>query len=131
MIYVLDTNIAIYLFKGMGRVAERINALSPREIAIPTVVLFELYVGIAKSKNPATRTRLVEGLAARSIVLPFDQKAASCAATVRAQLEKQGQPIGPMDVLIVGTAIANKTTLVTHNTREFSKVNGLVMEDWF
>lgn len=129
--YVLDTNTVIFLFKGMGRVAERMSSVPYSEIAIPTIVLFELYVGIAKSQNPEPRTRLVKGLVARSTTLPFDQKTASCAAAVRAQLERQGQPIGPFDLLIAGTAIANQATLVTHNTREFSRVDGLRTEDWF
>jgi tRNA(fMet)-specific endonuclease VapC len=64
-------------------------------------------------------------------ILPFDEAQAKCAATVRATLERQGKPIGPQDVLIAATALANQGVLVTHNTGEFSRVAGLDLEDWY
>jgi tRNA(fMet)-specific endonuclease VapC len=64
-------------------------------------------------------------------VLPFDEAAARAAATVRRTLEQAGSPIGPLDTLIAGTAIAHSVVLVTHNAREFSRVRGLKMVDWF
>ncbi|PWQ96043.1 hypothetical protein DKW60_13395 [Leucothrix pacifica] len=63
-------------------------------------------------------------------ILPFDEAEAKCAATVRASLERQGTPIGPQDILIAGTALANQGILVTRNTGEFSRVAGLDLEDW-
>ena len=64
-------------------------------------------------------------------VIPFDRDAALAAATIRAQLEQQGTPIGPIDVLIAGTAVALQATLVTHNVNEFSRVSELAIADWY
>jgi tRNA(fMet)-specific endonuclease VapC len=86
--YVLDTNTLIYYFKGQG------------QVAISTIVLFELQVGLAKSTAPVQRTQQLQQLLQRVNLLAFDQAAALAAATIRAQLERQGTPIGPMDVLM-------------------------------
>lgn len=129
--YALDTNTLVYFFKGAGHVAEHLLAMSPRDIAVPAVVLFELEVGIAKSVDPrGRRTQLDELLAAVS-VLPLGAAEARTAASVRATLERAGTPIGPFDTLIAGTALAHRATLVTHNTDEFSRVAGLPLVDWF
>jgi tRNA(fMet)-specific endonuclease VapC len=129
--YVLDTNTLIYFFKGIGQVAVRMEAVSPNKIAIPTVVLFELYVGIAKSQNPKPRQQLLDNLVSQIVILPFDQQASKCAALIRAQLEKAGNPIGPIDTLIAGTAKSQGATLVTHNVKEFSRIDELLIEDWY
>ncbi|ESA32739.1 nucleotide-binding protein [Leptolyngbya sp. Heron Island J] len=129
--YVLDTNTLIYFFKGMGQVATRIETTSPNEIAIPTVVLFELYVGIANSQNPEPRQQLLDNLISQIVILPFDQQSSRCAALIRAQLEKAGTPIGPIDTLIAGIAKCRGATLVTHNVKEFSRIAELLIEDWY
>ena len=129
--YVLDTNTVIYFFKGIGQVATRMNTASPNEIAIPTVVLFELYVGIAKSQNPEPRQQLLDRLVNQTVILPFDQQASRCAALIRAQLEKTGNSIGPIDTLIAGVAKSRDAILVTHNVKEFSRVDELLIEDWY
>ena len=64
-------------------------------------------------------------------ILPFDEQAASASAELRAQWEKAGSGIGPIDTLIAGTAMAHAATLVTHNTKEFSRVRGLRLLDWY
>ncbi len=129
--YVLDTNTLIYYFKGQGQVAQNLASVSVREISVSTIVLFELQVGIAKSKSPAKRTQQLQQLLSRVNLVPFDQAAALAAARVRAQLEQQGTPIGQIDGLIAGIAIALKATLVTHNVNEFSRVPGLTIVDWY
>jgi tRNA(fMet)-specific endonuclease VapC len=129
--YVLDTNTVIYYFKGMGRVTEHLLNTPSNELAIPTIVLFELYVGIAKSSDSSKRRQQLNDLLSYITVLPFNRAIAESAANIRASLERQGQPIGPFDGLIAGTALAEKATLVTHNTREFSRVQGLQVVDWF
>ena len=127
----LDTNTVIYFFKGMGRVAENLAKEAPRDIAIPAVVLYELEVGIARSPRPRQRRESLDALLEVIHILPFDERAASASAELRAQLEKAGSGIGPIDTLIAGTALAHSATLVTHNTREFSRVRGLRLLDWF
>lgn len=129
--YALDTNTLIYFFKGMGNIAARLFSESPRNIAIPAIVLFELETGIAKTTDPGKRAAQLDGLLTTVSILPFGLKAAKSAAEIRTDLERKGLPIGPFDTLIAGTVLAEGATLVTHNIREFSRVGGLSMEDWF
>lgn len=129
--YVLDTNTLIYFFKDMGNVKHNLLQISPHSLAIPSVVVYELEYGLAKSNAPQKRRAQIGELCSLVNILPFDEAEAQCAATVRATLEKQGTPIGPQDVLIAGTALANQGVLVTHNTGEFSRVTGLDLEDWY
>jgi len=129
--YILDTNTLIYYFKGQGQVAQNLVNVSAQEISIPMIVLFELQVGIAKSTSPAKRTQQLQELMSRVNLVLFDREAALAAAKIRAELEQQGTPIGQMDVLIAGTAIALQATLVTHNIKEFSRVSGLTIVDWY
>jgi tRNA(fMet)-specific endonuclease VapC len=129
--FVLDTNTLIYYFKGQGRVNQRMTSIPPQEIAVSTIVLFELQVGIAKSPLPAKRTQQLQQLLSRVNLVPFDHDAASAAAITRARLEQQGTPIGPIDVLIAGTALAMQATLITHNVKEFSRVAELMIADWY
>jgi len=129
--YVLDTNTLIYYFKGQGPIAKNLANVPPQEIGISTIVLFELQVGIAKSTSPAKRTQQLQQLLSGVNVVPFDRDSAVAAATIRAQLEQQGTPIGPLDVLIAGTALAFQATLVTHNVKEFSRVSGVAIANWY
>lgn len=129
--YVLDTNTLIYFFKGMGNVGNILLKHPPSSISIPTVVLYELEVGIAKSVYQEKRITQLEALIAVVKILPFGIDEVKCAASIRANLEKKGTPIGPYDVLIAGTALSNKGILVTHNTKEFERVEGLQLEDWY
>lgn len=129
--FVLDTNSLIYFFKGQGGVGARVLATPPAEIAIPTVVLYELEVGLAKSSEPTRRRAQLDRMLELVTVLPFGLAEAKAAAGIRAALEATGTPIGPMDTLIAGVALANHGTLVTRNTREFGRVAGLEVVDWF
>jgi tRNA(fMet)-specific endonuclease VapC len=129
--YILDTNTLIYYFKGQGNVAQNLESFRPEELVISTIVLFELQVGLAKSTSPTKRSQQLQQLLSRITLAPFDRAAALAAGTIRAQLEQQGTPIGPMDVLILGTAVALQGTIVTRNGREFSRVKGLPIVDWY
>lgn len=129
--YVLDTNTVIHFFKGLGQVPARVLATPPRILAIPAVVLYELEVGIAGSSSPARRRAQLEQLLALIEVLPFGPSEARIAARIRADLETAGTPIGPIDNLIAGTALRHGATLVTRNLREFQRIAGLTVEDWY
>lgn len=129
--FVLDTNTLIYFFKGQGRVAERMLGTSPRDIRIPAAVLYELELGIARSSQPRKRRGQLDAMLSAVTILPLDGVAARHAAELRASLDAAGTPIGPMDTLIAGTAIAAQGVLVTHNTGEFSRVKGLRLADWY
>lgn len=129
--FALDTNTIIYFFKGEGRVGERLFACAPTEIAIPAVVAYEVETGIAKSGHREKRRRQFDELLDLVTVLPFGKNEMSRAARVRAELELSGQPIGPLDTLIAGTALAQGAVLVTRNLREFRRVPDLIVENWF
>jgi tRNA(fMet)-specific endonuclease VapC len=115
----------------MGKVSARLLSTPPQEIGLPAVVLYELELGIAKSSAPEARRMQLEELVRRVRVLPFGAGEAKTTARIRAELERSGIPIGPMDYLIAGTALHHGATLVTHNVKEFSRVGGLAIEDWY
>ena len=129
--YVLDTNTLIYFFKGRGKVAQHLLATPPQEITIPSVVLYELEYGIAKSQSPQKRQRQLNILCEVVKILPFSNKEAKHAAKIRAALTEAGTPIGHYDLLIAGTALANQGILVTNNTKEFSRITKLHIENWY
>jgi tRNA(fMet)-specific endonuclease VapC len=129
--YILDTNTLIYFFKGMGNVSHKFLGTSPKEIAIPSIVLFELEYGIAKSNSPKKRQAQLKEICSLVEVLPFCNQEACFSAKIRAQLEKKGTPIGPYDLLIAGTTLVHQGILVTNNTKEFSRVPELKIEDWY
>ena len=131
MTYVLDTNTLIYFFKGIGNIQRQLLSLPPNEIGVPTIVLFELEVGIAKSSSPRKRISQLKDFTALVNVIPFGLVEAKTAAQIRAKLEKKGIPIGPYDVLIAACAKAKNLILVTHNTKEFKRIEGLRLEDWY
>lgn len=129
--YVLDTNTLIYFFRGQGNVSQHLLATAPSEVAIPAICLYELEVGIARSKQPKKRRQQLDELLGVIRVVPFDRAAANEAASIRAALERAGNPIGPMDTLIAGSALAHRADLVTHNTVEFRRVPRLRLVDWY
>lgn len=129
--YVLDTNSVVFFFKGEGRVGEKLLARKPVEVALPAIVLYELEVGVLRSKAPARRRQQLDTLLAATRVIPFGPAEARAAAQIRADLERSGEGIGPLDTLIAATALASRGTLVTHNTREFRRVRRLSVEDWY
>ncbi len=129
--YVIDTNTLIYFFKGRERVSRKLLSIPPKEIGIPSVVVYELEVGIAKSKAPRKRLKQLEEMMSLITVLPFTVKEARSSAMIRAQLERKGLPIGPIDMLIAGTALAHQAILVTHNVKEFTRIDKLQVEDWY
>lgn len=129
--YLLDTNTLIYFFKGEGQVAQHLFTHSPSQIAIPSIVIYELEVGIAKSTSPKKRQEQLASLIQNVTLIPFDLGEARASAKIRADLERLGSPIGPIDTLIAGCALAHHYTLVTRNLKEFEKVKGLKTENWF
>ncbi len=128
--FALDTNTVIYYFKGVGGVAERLLATPPYDVALPSIVVYELERGVLKSGSEGRREQFAAFLDAFTI-LPLGRAEAETAARIGGALELRGLPIGPMDVLIAGTALAHGATLVTRNLREFSRVEGLKLENWY
>lgn len=106
-------------------------AKSPGEIAIPTIVLYELEVWVGKSQSPQKRIEQLQELVSLINIIPLGHAEAKCAAGIRVKLEKKGIPVGPYDVLIAASALANNWILVTHNKEEFARIEGLKIEDWY
>ena len=128
MRFLLDTNAVIALLKGHPGFRDRILAHAPHDFGIPSIVMHELFYGAYKSANVEGNLARLEGL--RFEVLDFDPEDARWAGNLRAGLAKAGTPIGPLDVLIAGQALARSLTVITHNRREFDRVSGLQSEDW-
>lgn len=126
----LDTNICIYIINTKPpEVLARFHQYRLGEIGICSVVAAELAYGVAKSQSARNRAALEMFLAPLDI-LPFDTQAMWAYGDLRANLERQGTPIGSLDTMIAAHALSLDATLVTHNTREFARVNGLRLENW-
>lgn len=129
--YLLDTNAWIdYLRRATPRLVSRIAAKRPRELRLCSVVLAELYHGAHRSADPAANLRLVNDLADTFISLAFDDAAAETYGRLRATLESTGAVIGPYDLQIAAIGLARGLIVVTHNVGEFTRVPGLIVEDW-
>jgi tRNA(fMet)-specific endonuclease VapC len=130
LIYLLDTNTCIYAIKRDAEVLRRLREASPDDFGVSTITLAELRFGAAKSSRPAETRRSVDAFLRPFEILAFGSEAAEEYAAVRLALERAGTPIGERDLLIASTAKAHGLVVVTHNTREFSRVPGLRVEDW-
>jgi tRNA(fMet)-specific endonuclease VapC len=130
MRYLLDTNTCIAIMRKHPIALQRMAAVAPADCAISTITTYELATGVAKCSDPIQEGAKVDLLIQTLHQLPFDETAAKEAARARAWLESQGQPIGPYDVLLAGQALALSLIVVTANTKEFSRVPGLVVENW-
>jgi tRNA(fMet)-specific endonuclease VapC len=131
MKYMLDTNILIYALNNKyPKVGKQILKKSPSEIAIPSIVMAELYLGAEKSRSRDRVYEAVKNLLTPFQIRPFGEKEAVNYARIRALMEKKGTLIGPNDLIIAATTLANGCILVTNNTREFDLVEGLNLENW-
>jgi tRNA(fMet)-specific endonuclease VapC len=130
MRYLLDTNACIAAMRNHPKLVLRMAAVSPGDCVISAITSYELFTGVEKCSQPAKERAKVDLLLKTVPELAFEPTAAREAARIRALLESQGQPIGPYDVLLAGQALAQSLILVTANTKEFSRVPGLSLEDW-
>ena len=126
----LDTDTFIALLRGNPRVMKRVRSYPEKSIGISMVTVYELRVGVEKSREPGKNGRFLEDALAPFSTLPFDDPSAIQAAKVRSHLERKGLGIGPYDTLIAGHALSISAELVTVNTREFSRVQGLKLANW-
>ncbi len=130
MRYLLDTNILIAMSKERPGLAERLANYPASAILLSSVVVAEIEYGIAKSARREHNRRVFDVLLEAFAVLPFDANAARHYGPIRAQLEKQGQAIGPYDLMIAAQGVALNAVVVTDNVGEFSRVPGLAVENW-
>ena len=130
MIHLLDTDSCIGVLRQKPGMVERLSQLPPTDVAVSMVTVYELFCGVEKALDPTKERQKVERFVSVIAELPFDRTAAQTAARIRMDLEKQGTPIGPYDLLIAGQALANDFVLVTNNISEFQRVSGLKLESW-
>jgi tRNA(fMet)-specific endonuclease VapC len=126
--FLLDTYAVIAALRGNAALLARIHERRPPEVAISSIVAHELYYGAFKGKRIEENLATVDAL--QFEMLDFDREDARCAGEIRAALSEKGETIGPYDVLIAGQALSRGLILVTRNTREFSRVTDLRLEDW-
>ncbi len=120
----------IYLKGHNAQLRQRIETTSITDIMVCSVVKAELYFGAMKSANPDRNYQLQRDFMSQFESLPFDDAAATVFGTIRATLEAAGTPIGAYDLQIASIALAHDLILVTHNLREFQRVDNLKLEDW-
>jgi len=131
MKYLLDTNICIYIIKQKPpHVLQRFQAFTPGSIGVSTVTVAELQYGVRKSRYPTKNQAALEQFLSPLLIANFNTEAAQVYGDIRAVLEASGMPIGALDTLIAAHALSLNVTLVTNNTREFSRVVGLRIENW-
>jgi tRNA(fMet)-specific endonuclease VapC len=129
--FILDTNICIVLLRNRAPgLLERMRKHAINQIGISSITFAELQDGIAKSARREQHEQTLIRFCAPLAIWPFDDQAAETYGQVRAALEREGKPIGPMDTLIAAHALSLGHILVTDNTREFKRVDGLRIENW-
>ncbi len=131
MRYLLDTNAwIIYLKNPASGVRSRLLSMSPQDVLTCSIVLSELLHGAEKYGNRLKRVATVRTLLAPFQCLPFDEADAIYYASLRHDLESRGEVIGPYDLQIAAICLRHQLTLVTGNVSEFSRIHGLVVQDW-
>ena len=131
MKYMLDTNMCIYAQKNIPQVIEKMKNNFQYGVAISSITLADLEFGVQASANIEKNTIALYKFLSIVEILDFDSSAATEYGKIRADLKKKGTPIGNMDMLIAAHAKSENLIVVTHNTREFERVEGLQLEDWF
>ena len=131
MKYLIDTNICIYLMnRRSGKVLDRFRQTKPGDIGISTITISELQYGASTSAKPGRNRDRINDFLVPFEVLSYDDTAASRYGSIRAQLEKEGRPIGPIDLFIAAHALSLNLILITNNEKEFTRVRGLKVENW-
>lgn len=131
MKYLLDTNACIRYLNGRAPLLVQKMATVPRQdVVVSAVTRAEMFYGAAKSQTPERSRQRQETFLSRFKSLPFDDAVADYYGTIRATLERRGTPISHPDLQIASIALTHNLMLVTHNTKEFSRVDGLIIQDW-
>ncbi len=131
MKFMLDTNTCIYLIKQKPpSVLKNLKEHSAGDIGISSITLAELHYGVEKSQHVHKNREALSEFILPLEIADFDEKASQTYGTVRSALEKEGKPIGSMDMLIGSHALSLSVTLVTNNTKEFKRIKNLKVVDW-
>jgi tRNA(fMet)-specific endonuclease VapC len=131
MKYFLDTNICIYFLKGLFPVLiEHFQSKTPEEIKIASIVKAELLLGAFKSKNKTKTEKIVKEFLLPYTIISFDDEASIIYSKIRGSLEKKGQIMGPNDLILAATVLANDGILITNNVTEFKRIKDIKIENW-
>jgi tRNA(fMet)-specific endonuclease VapC len=131
MKYMLDTNICIYIIKRKPQaVIERFLRTDISQIGLSSITLSELLYGVSKSSKPGQNQMALMQFVAPMEILPYGDDPAQYYGNLRVHLEKQGTPIGVLDMLIAAHALSTACTLITNNEKEFSRIPNLKIENW-
>lgn len=131
MKYLIDTNICIYIInKRPPEVVQRFKNMVMEDMGISSITISELQYGISKSTRPKKNQRRLDEFLLPFEILPYGEIASRYYGDIRAQLEKQGIIIGPLDLLIAAHALSRNLVLVTNNEKEFMRINNLRVENW-
>ena len=129
--YLIDTNICIYIMnKRPTGIIHKFKRFDVGEICVSTITVSELQYGVSKSKNRRLNKQRIEEFLSPLEILPYDEIAASIYGDIRIQLEKRGEPIGPLDLLIAAHALSKNLVLISNNEKEFKRVKNLKVENW-
>ena len=134
MRYLFDTNTCSYVIhqrKGFESITRRMDGLRYGELVLSSIVLAELQFMVVNSAVPQAKREQLLRFLLQFHVAPFDEAATIAYGQVRNWLERQGNPIGPLDTLIAAHSLSLKATVVTNNTRHFGQVSGLAVESWY
>ncbi len=131
MRFLLDTDICIYIIKRKPQqIVERFNTLLPSDVGISAITVAELEYGAQKSQKPEQNRAALQQFLIPLEILVFDPQAAQAYGTIRADLERKGQVIGSLDMLIAAQVQSQGIIIVTNNVREFSRIPNLRVENW-
>lgn len=131
MNFLIDTNICIYIMNNRpAEVIQRFRSIEVGEVSISSISVSELQYGVSKSKRQKENQQRLDEFLIPFEILPYDEIASTYYGEVRAQLEKQGIVIGPLDLLIAAHALSRDLVLVTNNEKEFRRIESLKVENW-
>ena len=129
--YYLDTNICIYALKGQySNIQNRLSSLRPSKIKISAIVKAELFFGAVRSNNKTKTLSAIKSFIKPFEVVSFCDECSESYAQIRSDLESSGRLVGPNDLILASTVLAKNGVLITHNTKEFSRIKELKIEDW-
>lgn len=131
MKFLIDTNICIYIMNNHPpEVVQKFKSIGVGKVGISSVTVSELHYGACKSRHIKKNMQRLEEFLRPFAILPYDENASKYYGIIRSQLEKQGNIIGPLDLLIAAHALSNNLILITNNEKEFRRIKSLKVENW-
>lgn len=131
MMFLIDTNICIYIMNyHPPQVIQKFREIGIGHVCISSITVSELQYGVYKSKQIKKNVKRLDEFLSPFDIIPYDESASIYYGKIRSHLEKKGNVIGPLDMLIAAHALSEKLTLITNNEKEFKRVKSLKVENW-